>query len=156
SAGSPESEYCREIESGSRRSRWAPGSHAGSSAPSGSTSSTESTPADSRVRDRTRRGMAGGGSPRAVAQNVGPRTRTARSRPAERPPLSEPPGEGTLCAMASTARALLLDLGGVVLRNGRELVRGSVVDGRPELAAYVEEVDFAGDSDGLWQAMLRH
>jgi putative hydrolase of the HAD superfamily len=58
--------------------------------------------------------------------------------------------------MAPSARALLLDLGGVVLRNGRELVRGSVVDGRPELAAYVEDVDFAGDSDELWQAMLRH
>ncbi|HRI97954.1 MAG TPA: hypothetical protein PLZ93_20195 [Nocardioides sp.] len=32
------------------------------------------------------------------------------------------------------ARALLLDLGGVVLRNGRELVRGSVVEAQPEFA----------------------
>jgi putative hydrolase of the HAD superfamily len=54
-----------------------------------------------------------------------------------------------------TARALLLDLGGVVLRNGRELMRGSVVEDRPELAAYVRETDFAGDRDELWQAMLR-
>jgi len=72
--------------------------------------------------------------------------------------LSEPLREGTLCAMAPppAARALLLDLGGVVLRNGRELVRGSVLDGRPNLAAFVREVDFAGDGDDLWQAMLRH
>jgi putative hydrolase of the HAD superfamily len=57
---------------------------------------------------------------------------------------------------APEARALLLDLGGVVLRNGRELVRGSVLAGRPELEAFVEEVDFAGARDELWQAMLRH
>jgi putative hydrolase of the HAD superfamily len=69
--------------------------------------------------------------------------------------LSEPTGEGTLCGMAPTARALILDLGGVVLRNGRELVRGSVVEERPELAAYVRETDFAGEGDELWQAMLR-
>jgi putative hydrolase of the HAD superfamily len=72
--------------------------------------------------------------------------------------LSEPLREGTLSAMSRppTARALLLDLGGVVLRNGRELMRGSVVDERPELAAYVRATDFAGASDELWQAMLRH
>jgi putative hydrolase of the HAD superfamily len=57
---------------------------------------------------------------------------------------------------APEARALLLDLGGVVLRNGRELLRGSVLEGRPELEAYVREVDFAGAGDELWQAMLRH
>jgi putative hydrolase of the HAD superfamily len=55
-----------------------------------------------------------------------------------------------------SARALVLDLGGVVLRNGRELVRGTVVAGHPELAAFVEDTDFAGDGDELWQAMLRH
>ncbi len=56
----------------------------------------------------------------------------------------------------ATARALVLDLGGVVLRNGRELVRGSVVAGHPALAAFVEATDFAGEGDELWQAMLRH
>jgi putative hydrolase of the HAD superfamily len=72
--------------------------------------------------------------------------------------LWELPGEGTLCRMQAdpTARALLLDLGGVVLRNGRELVRGSVLEGRPELESYVEATDFAGAGDELWQAMLRH
>lgn len=54
------------------------------------------------------------------------------------------------------ARALVLDLGGVVLRNGRELVRGSVVAGLPELAAFVQSTDFAGEGDELWHAMLRH
>lgn len=72
----------------------------------------------------------------------------------------EPPREGTLCDMQpapgrAPARALLLDLGGVVLRNGRELVRGGVLQGRPELEAYVQRVDFAGPGDELWQAMLR-
>jgi putative hydrolase of the HAD superfamily len=57
---------------------------------------------------------------------------------------------------APTGRALLLDLGGVVLRNGRELVRGRVVDDDPALADYVERLDFAGAGDELWQAMLRH
>jgi len=57
--------------------------------------------------------------------------------------------------MSSTARALLLDLGGVVLRNGRELVRGAILDDEPALAAYVESVDFAGPGDELWQQMLR-
>jgi len=54
------------------------------------------------------------------------------------------------------ARALMLDLGGVVLRNGRELVRGGMVAEEPAVAAYVAEVDFAGPGDELWQQMLRH
>lgn len=54
-----------------------------------------------------------------------------------------------------TARALLLDLGGVVLRNGRELLHGGVVADEPALAAYVAETDFAGPGDELWQRMLR-
>jgi putative hydrolase of the HAD superfamily len=59
--------------------------------------------------------------------------------------------------MASpTARALLLDLGGVVLRNGRELLHGGILDDPPELAANVARVDFAGPADDLWQRMLRH
>ena len=57
---------------------------------------------------------------------------------------------------APTARALVLDLGGVVLRNGRELVRGRIVDDDPVLADYVERLDFAGPGDELWQRMLRH
>jgi putative hydrolase of the HAD superfamily len=54
------------------------------------------------------------------------------------------------------ARALMLDLGGVVLRNGRELVHGGMVAEEPAVAAYVAEVDFAGPGDELWQQMLRH
>jgi putative hydrolase of the HAD superfamily len=57
--------------------------------------------------------------------------------------------------MAPPARALLLDIGGVVLRNGRELVRSSIVSDRPALRDFVAEVDFAGAGDELWQAMLR-
>jgi putative hydrolase of the HAD superfamily len=53
------------------------------------------------------------------------------------------------------ARGLLLDIGGVVLQNGRELVRARASQ-FPAVAAYVEDVDFAGPRDELWQAMLRH
>lgn len=53
------------------------------------------------------------------------------------------------------ARALVLDLGGVVLRNARELVTGRAALGAPEVAAFVEAVDFAGPADQLWQGMLR-
>jgi putative hydrolase of the HAD superfamily len=71
--------------------------------------------------------------------------------------LSEPADEGTLCGMQPApegARALVLDLGGVVLRNARELVRNRLDD--PRVAAYVAELDFAGPGDELWQRMLRH
>ena len=55
-----------------------------------------------------------------------------------------------------TARALVLDLGGVLLRNARELVRNRSALGAPEVTAYVDEVDFAGPRDELWHRMLRH
>lgn len=42
-----------------------------------------------------------------------------------------------------------------MLRNGRELVRGSI-DEEPGVADYVERLDFAGPGDELWQRMLRH
>lgn len=56
----------------------------------------------------------------------------------------------------ATARALLLDIGGVVLRNARELIRMRAAVDAPEVSAYLEEVDFAGPGDELWQQMLRH
>ena len=52
------------------------------------------------------------------------------------------------------ARALILDLGGVVLRNARELLQSRSALGAPEVAAYVETVDFAGPGDELWHSML--
>jgi putative hydrolase of the HAD superfamily len=55
-----------------------------------------------------------------------------------------------------TARALILDLGGVVLRNARELVQNRSALGAPAVAAYAEAVDFAGPRDELWHRMLRH
>lgn len=54
------------------------------------------------------------------------------------------------------ARALILDLGGVVLRNARELVQNRAALGEPAVTAYVEAVDFAGPGDELWHRMLRH
>jgi len=55
-----------------------------------------------------------------------------------------------------SARALILDLGGVVLRNARELVQNRAALGAPAVTAYAEEVDFAGPGDELWHRMLRH
>lgn len=54
------------------------------------------------------------------------------------------------------ARALLLDIGGVVLRNARELLRGQVSQQEPEVAAFVDASDLAGPGDELYQQMLRH
>lgn len=56
---------------------------------------------------------------------------------------------------APTAHGLLLDIGGVVLRNGKELVWNAAAD-EPEVMAFVREIDFGGPGDELWQAMLRH
>ena len=87
-----------------------------------------------------------------------PRTRTPGSRPAERPLLWAGPGTATLCAMVqpATGRALVLDIGGVVLRNARELIRSRAAIDAPAVTAYAEAVDFAGPGDELWQRMLRH
>ena len=45
------------------------------------------------------------------------------------------------------ARALILDLGGVVLRNARELVQSRSALGAPAVTAYADAVDFAGPRD---------
>lgn len=55
-----------------------------------------------------------------------------------------------------SARALLLDIGGVVLRSGRELLRGPASSREPRVASYVSALDLAGPGDDLWQQMLRH
>ncbi len=55
-----------------------------------------------------------------------------------------------------TARALVLDIGGVVLRNARELVRARAARDTSVASAYVGREDVAGPDDQLWQAMLRH
>lgn len=54
------------------------------------------------------------------------------------------------------ARALVLDIGGVVLRNARELIRARAARGSDAVGAYVAQEDVAGPDDGHWQAMLRH
>jgi putative hydrolase of the HAD superfamily len=54
------------------------------------------------------------------------------------------------------ARALVLDIGGVVLRNARELVRARAARDGDAVGAYVAQEDVAGPDDGHWQAMLRH
>jgi len=56
----------------------------------------------------------------------------------------------------ATARALILDIGGVVLSNARELVRNRSALGAPAVTAYAEALDFAGPRDQLWHRMLRH
>ena len=55
-----------------------------------------------------------------------------------------------------TARALVLDIGGVVLRNARELIRARAARDGDVVGAYVAQKDVAGPDDGHWQAMLRH
>ena len=67
-------------------------------------------------------------------------------------------GGHTLCHMQSSpgARALVLDIGGVVLRNARELLQNRAALGVPDVAAYVDAVDFAGPRDELWHRMLRY
>jgi putative hydrolase of the HAD superfamily len=55
-----------------------------------------------------------------------------------------------------TARALVLDIGGVVLRNARELVRHRTALAEPAVTAYADEIDLAGPGDELWHRMLRH
>ncbi len=92
--------------------------------------------------------------------NVVPRIRTAAFPRTERraAALVAETRSGTPCPACSQPRPLapcVLDIGGVVLRNGRELVRGSA-DDEPGVADYVERLDFAGPGDELWQRMLRH
>jgi hypothetical protein len=55
----------------------------------------------------------------------------------------------------STARGLLLDIGGVVLLSGVELVRRRAPH-HPGVHALVDLLDFGGDGDERWHAMLRH
>ena len=55
-----------------------------------------------------------------------------------------------------SARALVLDIGGVVLRNARELVRARAARDTSVASAYVRREDVAGPDDERWQAMLRH
>ena len=58
---------------------------------------------------------------------------------------------------APSARGLLLDIGGVVLRNARELVVGrAALDVPCRAASTSSRTDFAGPGDELWQSMLRH
>ena len=57
---------------------------------------------------------------------------------------------------APVARALVLDIGGVVLRNARELVRARAAQDTDAVGQYVAKEDVAGPDDGHWQAMLRH
>jgi len=73
-------------------------------------------------------------------------------------PCREPPGGITLCDMQPppAARALVLDIGGVVLRNARELVRARASRETGAIGHYVAEEDVAGPTDAHWQAMLRH
>jgi putative hydrolase of the HAD superfamily len=54
------------------------------------------------------------------------------------------------------ARGLLLDIGGVILRNARELIRARVSREGDAVGAYVAEHDVAGPDDAQWSAMLRH
>jgi putative hydrolase of the HAD superfamily len=54
------------------------------------------------------------------------------------------------------ARALVLDIGGVVLRNARELVRARAARATDGVGRYVAQQDVAGPDDARWQAMLRH
>jgi putative hydrolase of the HAD superfamily len=53
------------------------------------------------------------------------------------------------------AKGLLLDIGGVVLRIGTGLI-WEASRSEPEVHAFVQEVDFGGPGDDLWQRMLRH
>jgi putative hydrolase of the HAD superfamily len=53
------------------------------------------------------------------------------------------------------AKALLLDIGGVILRSGRELLLARTrTDAR--LVDFVERTDLAGPGDTRWQAMVAH
>jgi putative hydrolase of the HAD superfamily len=52
------------------------------------------------------------------------------------------------------ARGLLLDIGGVILRNGAELVRRRARR-HPRVAELVARLDLGGPDDELWQSMLR-
>lgn len=63
-------------------------------------------------------------------------------------------GTGHHRAMTS-ARGLLLDIGGVVLRSGPEVIQ-ALAGTEPELADYVAATDFAGPGDALWHRMLAH
>ncbi|MCW2758780.1 MAG: HAD-superfamily hydrolase, subfamily variant 3 [Nocardioidaceae bacterium] len=53
------------------------------------------------------------------------------------------------------AKGLLLDIGGVILRSGRELLLARTL-GEPALHDFVRRTDLAGAGDVRWQAMLRH
>jgi putative hydrolase of the HAD superfamily len=53
------------------------------------------------------------------------------------------------------AKALLLDIGGVILRSGRELLLARTRSD-PRLVEFVQRTDFAGPGDARWQAMLAH
>jgi putative hydrolase of the HAD superfamily len=55
-----------------------------------------------------------------------------------------------------SAHALVLDIGGVVLRNARELIRARAARDGDAVGAYIAQEDVAGPDDGHWQAMLRH
>ena len=67
-----------------------------------------------------------------------------------------PPPTAPAAPAGPAARGLLLDIGGVVLRNARELVVGRAALDVPAVQEYVERTDFAGPGDELWQSMLRH
>jgi putative hydrolase of the HAD superfamily len=53
------------------------------------------------------------------------------------------------------AKGLLLDIGGVILRSGREVLVARTRSER-RLDDFVARTDFAGPGDRLWQAMLAH
>jgi putative hydrolase of the HAD superfamily len=53
------------------------------------------------------------------------------------------------------ARGLLLDIGGVVLRSGREMFVPRARS-EPELRDFVERTDLAGPGDDRWRAMIDH
>ena len=72
------------------------------------------------------------------------------------PPTSAPTHTSAEPSAEPSARGLLLDIGGVVLRNARELILGRAALDVPAVREYVERTDFAGPGDELWQSMLRH
>jgi putative hydrolase of the HAD superfamily len=53
------------------------------------------------------------------------------------------------------ARGLLLDIGGVVLRSGREMFVPRARS-EPRLRGFVERTDLAGPGDERWRAMIAH
>jgi putative hydrolase of the HAD superfamily len=57
--------------------------------------------------------------------------------------------------IASAARGLLLDIGGVIVRSGRELMVDRARH-EPAMADYVTRTDFGGPGDARWQSMLAH